>query len=86
MGTYDTKEAAKLQQHLHSHLPSDPALRVKTIESLMVERGFVSTATLDAWVEAYSDHIGPKRGAQVIARAWTDPDFHARRFLSHLQM
>ena len=78
MGTYDGKEAAKLQHHLHSHLPSDPALRAKTLESLVVERGLVAPETLDAWIEAYSEHIGPKRGAQVVARAWTDPDFRAR--------
>lgn len=78
MGTYDGKEAAKLQHHLHSHLPSDPALRAKTLESLVVERGLVAPETLDAWIEAYSEHIGPKRGAQVVARAWTDPGFRAR--------
>lgn len=78
MGTYDGKEAAKLQHHLHSHLPSDPALRAKTLESLVVERGLVAPETLDAWIEAYSEHIGPKRGAHVVARAWTDPDFRAR--------
>ena len=78
MGTYDGKEAAKLQHQLHSHLPSDPALRAKTLESLVVERGLVAPETLDAWIEAYSEHIGPKRGAQVVARAWTDPDFRAR--------
>nr|WP_309501343.1 nitrile hydratase subunit alpha [uncultured Roseovarius sp.] len=78
MATFDADEAARLHRDLHSHLPSDPALRVKTLESLMVEGGFVSEATLDAWVEAYSDHIGPKRGARVIARTWTDPAFKAR--------
>lgn len=77
MATYDSKEAAELQRHLHSHLPPDPALRVKTLESLMIERGMVSAATLDAWVEAYSEHIGPKRGAQVVARAWLDTGFRA---------
>ena len=78
MGTFDREEAARLQRHLHSHLPSDPALRAKTLESLVVERGLVAPETLDAWIEAYSEHIGPKRGAQVVARAWTDPDFRAR--------
>ena len=78
MGTFDREEAARLQRHLHSHLPSDPALRVKTLESLVVERGLVAPETLDAWIEAYSEHIGPKRGAHVVARAWTDPDFRAR--------
>jgi nitrile hydratase len=78
MSTFDAKEAAHIHRDLHSHLPSDPALRVKALESLLTERGFVASETLDAWVEAYSDHIGPKRGAQVVARAWVDEDFCAR--------
>lgn len=75
MTSFDSDKAAELHRHLHSHLPSDPALRVKALESLAVERGLVAPETIDAWVEAYSEHIGPMRGAQVIARAWTDPDF-----------
>lgn len=67
-----------LRRHLHSHLPSDPALRIKTLESLVVEKGLVAAETIDNWVEAYSERIGPKRGAEVVARAWTDPEFRAR--------
>ena len=78
MANYDSDEAAKILKHLHSHLPSDPALRVKALESLMVERGMVATETLDAWVEAYAEHIGPMRGAKVIARAWTDVSYMER--------
>lgn len=78
MTDFDGDEAAKIHRQLHSHLPSDPALRVKALESLVVERGMVAPETLDAWVEAYSERIGPKRGARVVARAWMDPDFHAR--------
>lgn len=78
MAENDPQAAAHLHRHLHSHLPSDPALRVKALESLVVERGLVAPETLDAWVEAYAEHIGPKRGAQVVARAWTDPGFRAR--------
>ena len=78
MATFDREDAAKLARHLHSHLPSDPALRTKPLESLLVERGFVAPETIDAWVEAYSEHIGPKRGAQVVARSWVDPAFRAR--------
>jgi nitrile hydratase len=78
MATFDADNAASLHRHLHSHLPSDPALRVKALESLAIERGLVAPETLDAWVEAYADHIGPMRGAQVVARAWTDPAFAAR--------
>ncbi len=78
MSSFDREKAAHLHQHLHSHMPSDPALRVKALESLAVERGLVARETLDAWIEAYSERIGPKRGADVIARAWADPAFQAR--------
>ena len=76
--TQDSEDAARLHRHIHSHLPSDPALRVKTLESLMVERGLVAPESIDAWIEAYSEEIGPKRGASVVARAWVDPEFHSR--------
>ena len=78
MTSFDSDKAASIQAHLHSHLPSEPALRVKALESLLVERGIVAPETLDAWVEAYSEEIGPKRGARVVARAWVDPEFKAR--------
>ena len=78
MATFESDTAAEIHRHLHSHLPSDPALRVKALESLAVERGLVAPETLDAWVEAYADHIGPKRGAQVVARAWADAAFKTR--------
>jgi nitrile hydratase len=78
MPTFDSENAARLHRELHTHLPSDPALRVKTLESLAVERGLVAPESIDAWIEAYSEQIGPKRGAQVVARAWTDPEFRHR--------
>lgn len=80
MPTFDSQNAAKLHRELHSHLPSDPALRVKTLESLAVERGLMAPESVDAWIEAYSEQIGPKRGAQVVARAWTDVGFRERLF------
>ena len=78
MPTFSSDNAAKIHRHLHSHLPSDAALRVKALESLVVERGMVAPETIDAWVEAYAEHVGPMRGARVIARAWLDPDFNTR--------
>lgn len=78
MATYDSEKAAKIHRQIHSNMPSDPALRVKTLESLLVERGIVASATIDIWIEAYSEQIGPKRGARVVARAWTDPGFRGR--------
>ncbi len=62
----------------HHDVPSDPALRVKTLESLLVEKGLVDPATIDAFIEAYENDIGPHLGAKVVARAWVDPDFKAR--------
>ncbi len=78
MPTFKSDKAAEIHRHIHSHLPSDPALRVKALENLAVDRGLVTSETLDAWVEAYSEHIGPKRGARVVAKAWLDPGFRAR--------
>ena len=78
MSSFDGDAAARMHAHLHSHLPADPALRVKALESLLVERGLVSEQTLDAWVELYADKVGPRRGAEVVARAWSDADFAAR--------
>ncbi len=59
----------------HSHLPSDPALRVKAMESLLTQKGLVDPAALDALIDAYQNRIGPQNGARVVARAWFDPTF-----------
>jgi len=64
--------------HPHQNLPSDPALRVKSLESLLVEKGLVDAAALDALVDAYEHRIGPHNGARVIARAWVDRDYKQR--------
>ena len=77
MPTFDPNKITEIHRHLHSHLPSEPALRVKAIESLLVEKGLVDPKAVDAWIEAYTEDIGPKRGAQVVARAWLDPEFKA---------
>jgi nitrile hydratase subunit alpha len=62
----------------HSDVPSDPALRVKALESLLVEKGLVDPAALDAIIETYERKIGPRNGAKIVARAWTDPAFKQR--------
>lgn len=62
----------------HSHLPSDPALKVKALESLLVDKGLVDPAAIDAIIETYQHRVGPRNGAAVVARAWVDPDFKAR--------
>ena len=65
-------------EHDHQELPSDPALRVMALESLLVEKGLVDRAALDAVVDAYETKIGPRNGARVVARAWVDPAYKKR--------
>jgi nitrile hydratase subunit alpha len=66
------------QKHEHQAVPSDPALRVKALESLLVEKGLVDRAALDALIDTYEHKIGPRNGARVIARAWVDPAYKQR--------
>ena len=68
--------------HAHTLPPSDVELRVKALESLLVERLYVEAAALDAIVEAYESRIGPRNGAAVVARAWADPAYKARLLAS----
>jgi nitrile hydratase subunit alpha len=56
----------------------DIALRVEALEAILVEKGYVDPAALDAIVATYSHDIGPRNGARVVARAWTDPDYRQR--------
>lgn len=53
------------------------ALRVRALESLLVEKGLVDPAALDALVDTYANSVGPRNRAAAVARAWTDPDFRA---------
>ena len=62
----------------HSTVPSDVALRVTALESLLVEKGLVDPAALDALVDTYEHKIGPRNGAKVVARAWVDPTYKKR--------
>ena len=64
--------------HDHQAVPSDVALRVKALESLLVEKGLVDRAALDAIVDMYETKIGPRNGARVVARAWVDPAYKKR--------
>jgi len=64
----------------HGHaMPSDPALRVQALESVLVEKGLVDPKTLDTIVDYYESEVGPRNGARVVARAWRDSDY--RRWL-----
>ena len=62
----------------HTHSASDPALRAKALESLLVEKGLLASDAVDALVEAYEKDIGPMNGSKVVARAWTDPEYKQR--------
>ncbi len=80
MTKHDSNTIANIHKELHSHLPPEPALRVKALESLLVEKGIVDSEAVDAWIEVYTEEIGPKRGAEIVARAWIYPSFKARLF------
>ncbi len=71
------KHAPMPHDHPHSLLPSDPALRVKTLETILTEKGLIDPAALDEIIDTYQNKIGPQNGAKVIAKAWGDPAFHA---------
>lgn len=67
--------------HDHEHgqePPSDIALRVKALESLLVEKGLVDPAALDAIVDHFEHRVGPRNGARVVAKSWVDPEYHQR--------
>ncbi|MDX2485834.1 MAG: nitrile hydratase subunit alpha [Pseudodonghicola sp.] len=61
----------------HALLPPDPALRVRALETLLARKGLIEPAALDEIIDTYQNRIGPRNGAQVVARAWADPEFRA---------
>jgi nitrile hydratase len=68
--------------HEHQAVPSDPALRVKALESLLVEKGLVDRAKMDTLIDTYEHKVGPRNGARVVAHAWVDAGFR-ERLLAH---
>ena len=62
----------------HQVVPSDLALRTKALESLLVEKGLVDPAALDALIDTMEHKVGPRNGARVVARAWVDPAYKKR--------
>lgn len=72
------KDDEHTHEHAHQAVPSDMALRVKSLESLLVEKGLVDRAALDALIDTYEHKIGPRNGARVVAKAWTDPAYKQR--------
>jgi nitrile hydratase len=69
---------AQAHDHDHQAVPSDPALRVKALESLLVEKGLVDPSALDLLVDTFEHNVGPRNGARVVARAWVDPAYKKR--------
>src|SRR4051812_37956831 len=61
--------------HEHGSELSDTELRVRALETILTEKGYVDPAALDAIVETYETRVGPRNGALVVAKAWNDPAF-----------
>jgi nitrile hydratase subunit alpha len=78
VGATATPTFAHAEERAHQEVPSDIALRVKSLESLLVEKGWVDRAAIDAMVDIYENKVGPRNGARVVARAWIDPAFKQR--------
>jgi nitrile hydratase len=74
----DADHHHRAHDHDHGSELSAVALRVRALESILVEKGYVEPAALDAIVEAYETKIGPRNGIRVVARAWSDPAYKAR--------
>jgi nitrile hydratase subunit alpha len=64
--------------HEHGSHLSDMELRVRALESILVEKGYVDPKALDVLIETYETKVGPRNGAKVVAKAWADPDYKAR--------
>jgi nitrile hydratase len=79
-GAAATPNPGHAQEHDHDHqaVPSDPALRAKALESLLVEKGLVDPAALDALIDTFEHKVGPRNGARVVARAWVDSAYKQR--------
>ena len=64
--------------HDEFHEPTDSEVRAKAVESLLAEKGLLSTDAVDEIVNQYENDVGPMYGARVVARAWTDPEYKSR--------
>ena len=65
-------------EHPHGNVPSDMELRVRALETLLVDKGWVDPGALDALIDTYEHRVGPRNGARVVARAWADPAYRER--------
>lgn len=75
MASYDSDKVAHIHEELHSHLPSEPALRAKALENVLVEKGLLKADAVDKWLDNLAEKIGPRNGARVIAKSWVDRGF-----------
>jgi nitrile hydratase len=78
MSTHDHDHDHHHHDHDHGSELSEMQLRVRALETVLTEKGYVDPAVLDVIVEAYETKIGPRNGAEVVAKAWTDPAFKKR--------
>ena len=62
----------------HNHPPAEIEIKVKALESLLIEKGLVDPAALDELIDIYQHRVGPQNGARIVARAWTDPEYQGR--------
>ena len=60
------------ESHVHNLLPAEPALRVKALETILLEKGLLDQKAVDAIIDEYEQRIGPHIGAEIVARAWSD--------------
>jgi nitrile hydratase subunit alpha len=74
----DTSTTSPLPLTLHQRSETEIAARVKAIESIMIEKGIMTTEAIDRLAEIYETEVGPQLGAKVVAKAWSDPEFKAR--------
>ena len=66
--------------HEHGSELTEMQLRVRALETILLEKGYIEPAALDELIETYETRIGPRNGARVVAKAWVDPDFRTRLF------
>ena len=78
MGKVKNKKKIIRHNKHHSLLPSDPELRVKTIESLLLSKGLIDPDSIEEIIDLYENKIGPQNGAKVIAKAWIDHEYKKR--------
>lgn len=65
-------------KHDHTEPPADIELRVRALESLLLDKGLIDPAALDELIDTYENKVGPRNGAQVVAKAWSDPEYKRR--------